>query len=361
MTAPAAAPPGPAPTAPLEGSEAVLLDRLDALAAGEARLLAERVDVLVELHAASRLAERRGGVPRFVELDVAASLRVGQVAAGLRLTEAHRLHGVLTRTLAGLRAGSVLVPQALVLLRETRSCSEQVAADAERRVFAGLGPEGLAPWFAGALTRRVTRAVLQAEAALEPRATERREADARADRRVVVRPEPDAMASLWALLPAEQARRFAVGLDELARRQQHADRAAGVDRTADQRRADLLAMLPALALHALDGTTPGPDCGHPAVVVNVHVPLATALGLSDAPGRLDGYGPVSAGSVRLLLPGARLRQVLVDEATGEVLHVASRTSTSAAASRTGPRRRDAVEQRQRQQMVELGGDGRGAV
>ena len=69
------------------------------------------------------------------------------------------------------------------------------------------------------------------------------------------------MGSLWALLPAEQLRAFTVGLDVLAARQQHADRAAGVDRTADQRRADLLALLPALALHALDGTTPAPTAG----------------------------------------------------------------------------------------------------
>ena len=269
---------------------------------------------------------------RYVELDVAATLRIGQVAAGLRLTEALRLHEVLTRTLAGLRAGAVLVPQALVLLHQTRSCSEQVAADAERRVFTGLGPDGLAPWFAGALTRRVTRAVLQAQAALEPDGTAQRQADARAGRRVVVRPEPDAMGSLWALLPAEQLRAFTVGLDVLAARQQHADRAAGVDRTADQRRADLLAMLPALALHALDGTTPSPDGGHPAVVVNVHLPMATALGRSDAPGLLDGYGPLSAARCRLLLPGARLRRVLVDQHTGEALHVTSRTSPTPSTS-----------------------------
>ena len=214
MTAPATTPTTPAPAGlgPVPAAaEAGLLDRLDALAAAEARVLADRVDVLVELSAASRLREREAGVPRFVELEVAATLRIGQVAAGLRLEEAHRLHAVLTRVHAGLRSGSVLVPQALVLLRETRTCSEQVAADAERRVFTGLGPDGLAPFVAGDLTRRVRRAVLQAEAALEPQATERREADARAGRRVVVRPEPDGMGSLWALLPADQLQQFSRG------------------------------------------------------------------------------------------------------------------------------------------------------
>ncbi len=328
------------------GCEARLLEQLDALAAAEAQLLADRVDVLVELHAASVLLQRGDGVERCPELDVAATLRVGQVAAGLRVAEAHRLHAVLTRTLAGLRSGSVLVPQALILLRETRSCSAPVAADAERRVFTGLGPDGLAPWFAGDLTRRVKRAVLQAEAALEPDATAQREADARQDRRVMVRSEPDAMGSLWALLPAEQLRAFTLGLDELTRRQKQADLLAGVDRTVDERRADLLALLPALALHALNGTTPSADGSHPAVVVDVHVPLATVLGLSDAPGVLEGYGPISAGTARLLLPGAKLRRVLVDECTGEVLHVAGCT-TSSTAQPTGVQQR-----RQHQQQRE---------
>lgn len=137
------------------------------------------------------------------------------------------------------------------------------------------------------------------------------------------------MASLWALLPAEQLRAFTAGLDELHRRQVIADRATGTRRTADQRRADLLAMLPALALHALDDTPTGAtstgggrvDRCSPKIVVNVHVPVATALGLSDAPALLDGHGPISADHLRRLLPDAHLRRVLVDGSTGQPLHV----------------------------------------
>ena len=309
--------------------EELLLDQLAAVAAAEARLLADRADLLVELAATSQALYGADGVERHLAGDVAGTLRVGLQAAGLRLADAERLHSTLTRTLAGLRAGRVLVPQALLLLEETRRCAEPVAADAERRVFTGLGPDGLAPWIGGRLRRRVKRCVLAAEAELQPQATARREADARAHRRVIVRPEPDAMVSLWAVLGAEQARAFTLGLDELTRRQRTADRAAGLDRTADQRRADLLALLPALALHALDGTPPPATGGHPAVVVHVHVPMVTALGLSDAPGQLDGYGPVSAGTVRLMLPHARLRRVVVDAVTGEPVHVAARTTRPA--------------------------------
>lgn len=63
------------------------------------------------------------------------------------------------------------------------------------------------------------------------------------------------------------------------------------------------------------------SCTHPAVVPHVHVPVATALGLSQEPGTLEGYGPISAHHVRSLLPSAALRLVLVDEATGEPLYL----------------------------------------
>ena len=104
---------------------------------------------------------------------------------------------------------------------------EQVAADAERHLLTDLDDRALRGLIGGKLVRRTKRAVLQAEAALEPHRTEQREADAREGRRVTVRTEPDAMGSLWALLPADQLRQFTLGLDELTRRQKQADTLAG--------------------------------------------------------------------------------------------------------------------------------------
>ena len=315
------------------GAEAALLERLETAAATDARRYAEQVDLLRELSEISGALQRVTGVDRYLPIDVAGTLRIGQHAADLRLHEAERLHTTLTLTLARLRSGTVLVPQARIVLEETRRCSEQVAAEAERRLYAGLSPAALAGMIGGKLSRRVKAVVLEAEAALEPDQTLEREADARAERRVTVRSEPDATASLWALLPADQMRQFVLGLDELTRRQKQADLAAGTERTADQRRADLFAMLPGLALHALDGTVPLTGGGHPSIVVGVQVPMATALGLADAPGHLVGYGPISAATVRRLLPTARLRRVLVDARTGETLAVAGRTTSAAQQAR----------------------------
>jgi hypothetical protein len=64
--------------------------------------------------------------------------------------------------------------------------------------------------------------------------------------------------------------------------------------------------------------TLGPELIAAQIVLNVHVPVSTALEVSRTPGSLDGYGPVSAEHVRLLRP-TLLRRVLVDGLTGRPL------------------------------------------
>src|SRR3954447_8774449 len=84
-------------------------------------------------------------------------------------------------------------------------------------------------------------------------------------------------------------------------------------------------------------TTPGPDrkvedlllrclqlpLASPAVL-NLHLPMATALDLTHAPGLLEGHGPLGAARIRQLLPTARLREVYVDENTGVPLGASPR-------------------------------------
>jgi hypothetical protein len=52
------------------------------------------------------------------------------------------------------------------------------------------------------------------------------------------------------------------------------------------------------------------------VTVNLHLPMATALDVTDAPGILDGHGPLDARRIRELLPDAQLREVYVDAVHG---------------------------------------------
>ena len=55
--------------------------------------------------------------------------------------------------------------------------------------------------------------------------------------------------------------------------------------------------------------------------VDVRMPAAVALGLSDHPAVLAGYGPIDADQARALLPDADLVKACVDRTTGEVLAV----------------------------------------
>ena len=58
--------------------------------------------------------------------------------------------------------------------------------------------------------------------------------------------------------------------------------------------------------------------------VVLHVPLATALGVSEAPGELEGHGPLSAAQTRQLLVGAEITALFVDGATGQPVNAAPR-------------------------------------
>jgi hypothetical protein len=51
-------------------------------------------------------------------------------------------------------------------------------------------------------------------------------------------------------------------------------------------------------------------------VVNLHLPMATALDLTDAPGTLEGHGPLDGRRIRQLLPDAWLKEIYVDHHTG---------------------------------------------
>ena len=231
-----------------EPEQNALLDALLVAARADARSFAAQAGALVQLNnLAAREELELSRVAQFPVLELAGTLLLSQQALSSRSAEAQRLVSVLPRTLAALAGGELLVPQAKALLEVTKNTAPPVAS----RVEAALLPE-LLGWDAPEVRRRAAAMVLQVEAELDlQHGTDTagdRLAAARANRKVTVRPEPDGMAGLWELLPAEQAVRFRRDLDELARRAKLSDLDAGVTRTADQRRADLLAALPGLVL-----------------------------------------------------------------------------------------------------------------
>jgi len=340
-TTPAAARPvEPAPAAPAALADwaveqSALLDGVCSDLALDARSWGQRIR-RVQRFAELCQAATASGVEQFPQLELAAAWRIGQQTATRWLGEAEHFRTHLPQTLLALESGTLLVHQASALLHRTLHCTPSVALAVEAALLptaAALCPSDL--------RKRVDKAVLRAESAqTDPEAAEQRHADAVADRRTWTRAELDGMGLAAAVLTAEQLVAWQDGMDQLERRERVADRQAGVDRTAEQRRADLFAALPALVLagHAQDdaaaaaGVPAGPWTSCPEqvaaqVVLNIHVPVSTVLDLSREPGTLDRYGPVSAEHVRLVRPYS-FRRVLVDATSGRPIAVDTRTVTA---------------------------------
>ncbi len=302
----------------------------EALDAVHAALVADARSWAAQVRATARLvqASQAGGSAEraFVELEIAGAWAVAQATATRLMVEADHLTTCLPATLTALERGRLLVHQARVLLHVTRSCTpavaRQVEAEVLAEVLADVPPPDSVTWCPADLRVRATRVLLRIESeAVDAGLAEQRHADAAAHRRTWARADADGTGVAGAVLTAEQLGTWTAGLDALEAQERRSDREGGVERTADQRRADLFAALPALVLAArADGDVRSSASVRPQVVLMVHVPMATVLGLSHEPGHLDGYGPVSAEHVRALRPAA-YRRVLVDEDSGRPVSV----------------------------------------
>ncbi|WP_218918320.1 HNH endonuclease signature motif containing protein [Sinomonas atrocyanea] len=157
---------------------------------------------------------------------------------------------------------------------------------------------------------------------LHPGSMAHRRAAAREDRRVWLQPEGDGMCTLSALLPAETATGMYERTDALARAARRAD---GEARTLAQLRADALAHA---VLGARERTAAAPSAAVPfpeellaevKAEIVVHIPLAVALGASDAPAILDGHGAIDPATARALAAAAPTWQRLFTDAEGTPL------------------------------------------
>ena len=168
-------------------------------------------------------------ISEFAVDEVAAALRLTRLAAGVRVQLAVELDGRLPGTAAALHAGRIDVPRARVIMDGTGGLEGPLVAAVEARVLP-RAPEQTT----GQLRASLARAVL----AVDPAAAEVRHERAVAERQVTVRPLPDGMAGLWALLPADGATALYARLDHLARQAPPSDA-----RPMDARRADALLTL----------------------------------------------------------------------------------------------------------------------
>jgi Domain of unknown function (DUF222) len=252
-----------------------------------------------------------------VDDELAVRLGSSRRSVAWRVELAVALATGLPTTGAAFNSGRLDAAKARVVVEECAAASPEAVTAVEAAVIddrAYAQP-------AARLRDRVRRAVLVAA----PEEAARRAERARAGRSVALTPLPDGMSELWAHLPAADAAAISTAVDAAARRLKAAP---GETRGMEQLRADCLVapFSNALRTGRLDGADPVTllQVGGEPVAVQVTVPAAVLLGVSQRPGELAGYGPIPAPLARELARDGRWRRVLTDPA-GRVVEVSRQT------------------------------------
>ncbi|MFW0871688.1 HNH endonuclease [Rhodococcoides corynebacterioides] len=261
------------------------LEELKAAAAGAQAVLTNHVadTIRQQRRDAGRPAARwNTGIATQIGLARHDSPHRGTTHLGL----ARALTAEMPHTLAQLRRGDLSEWRATLLVRET-AC---LTADDRRLVDARLCADPTTLARKGDSTVVAMAARLAAE--LDAAAVVRRKARGARHRRVTVRPAPDVMAHLGALLPMDRA----VCVWATLRRDADTLIATGVagGRTRDQVMADLL----------VERTTGLAHTINPPVAVQVVISDEALMGGGDTAAEVPGYGPIPAAAARAWIAGA---------------------------------------------------------
>jgi hypothetical protein len=254
----------------------------------------------LQLRAIHRLSVVRGATGYAAD-EVALELAVSRQSGQSQVAFANTLCTRLPKTLSALYDGDIDAGKARKVFEVVSPLSDELTREVDNLIasrLAGKDPAGV---------RRITRtAVLKVDPdGLLHRAEARRE-----DRRVELLHEDDAMASITGYLPAEIASAGYRRIDGIARGLNTREET----RSMDQLRADVFADL-------LVGKTDH----HTAIAAQVfiHIPLGTALGLTEDGCELTGHGPIPGGIGRQIMnnPNSIWRTVLTEPTTGTVVDV----------------------------------------
>ncbi len=248
--------------------------------------------------------------------EIAAALGLSRQAADNRIHVARTLADTLPATRELLEAGEITPRHAMVMVDECGALDNATAEQIEKRVLAN------APHQTAAAFRRAVRRAVDCRRAAPGSAALAAHESAKAERKVIVVPEADGMASLIATLPAVDALRLFDAVDNLARAR-HAKlggrrRNPGID----ARRADALV---ALAEHALADRRLPAGGKRRRIELQVVIDLPTLLGLRENPAQLPGHGPLPAALARELVDDAEWRRLVVDPVDGHLLDYGRRT------------------------------------
>ncbi|MBT2549405.1 HNH endonuclease [Arthrobacter sp. ISL-65] len=186
----------------------------------------------------------------------------------------------MPHTLAALDTGQLNEERVMHVAKETDCLSpaDRTAVDEELAADTGT--------FTGVGTRTVIAAVRAAATRRDPRSVAQRASHAASERRVSLRPAPDCMTYLTALLPVQQG----VAVYSALTRQADSLRAAGDPRSRGQIKADTL----------VEWTT-GTPAGITGIELNLVMTDRTLLQGDSEPARIPGYG---------IVPGAWARDLI---------------------------------------------------
>ncbi|MCW2688590.1 MAG: hypothetical protein JWR37_3480 [Mycobacterium sp.] len=298
-----------------EADESALVERIAVLERLKAAAAAGQARAAAALDVTRRAREAVAGVPserrgRGVASEVALARRDSPFRGGRHLGFAKALVNEMPHTLAALECGVLSEWRATIVVRESAclDVDDRRALDAELCGDAG-GLDGVGD-------ARLAAAAKFIAYRLDPHAVVDRAAKAESERAVTIRPAPDTMTYLTALLPV------AKGVAAYAALRRAADTCAD-GRPRGQVMADTLVE----RLTGRSAAAPTP------IAVNLVVSDAALLGGATTPAVVAGYGPIPAAIARRMVQSAvsdsrsraTLRRLYASPATGRLVAMESRS------------------------------------
>lgn len=305
-------------TGPPQGaSESELVDWIGRLEELKCTAEAVQAEAAVRLDEAARARQVEAGVAarelgEGVASQIALARRVSPEKGAKLLGLAKILIAEMPHTFALMKAGLFSQWQATILARETACLSLD-----DRRVIdhqlCATGPNGEPARAVSMGLHQLENAAKKLAITLDQASVVARAANAVKDRRVSLRPAPDTMTWLGALLPVKDGVAVFAALDQAAK----AAAAAGDERTRGQVMADTL----------VDRVTGRAEAGgRPRIEVKIVMTADSLTGDADRPAMVEGYGPVPAAWVCEALADAEVfvRRLFTDPA-GRLVAMESRS------------------------------------